>query len=56
MNFPSLLAQVGSVVQKVLQDCHGDAIVTETDCGELGTLSQGRQKQTKVRLTHPTMF
>lgn len=54
--FHGQLAQVASVVQKVLHGSHGDVIVIEVDISELGALVQGRHKNIEVRVLHPTIF
>lgn len=48
------LAQIGCMIQKVLQNSHGDVIVIEIDPGELGALAQGRQEGNELRVYHPT--
>lgn len=48
------LAQIGCVIQKVLQNSHRDVIVIEIDPGELETLAQCRQEGTELGVYHPT--
>ena len=40
--FHGHLAHVGCVVEKVMQEIHGEVVVIEIDLGELGALAEGR--------------
>lgn len=53
---PWSAGHVGGMVHKVLQSIHGDFIVIKIDASEMGALDQGRQKDTEVRVIHPTVF
>ena len=48
------LAPVGCVLQKVLQDGHGEVIVVEVDIFELRALSEGRWDGIELGVLHPT--
>jgi hypothetical protein len=47
------LAQLGSLVQQVLQDRHGNAVPIEAEHSELGAVAQGRQEGSELEILIP---
>ena len=50
------LAQLGYVMQKVLQGQQRDIIVIKIDPGELGALAQGRPNGIEMAVPHATLL